>query len=314
MDAYYWNKRLNPFWLNTVRQLYKSGGNITEFLREEFDESSNSSEIIEIAYDLQAGTYLEEYTKTSKGKELRDSYAEEIYSHLSPHLTPKCSLMDVGTGELLTLTLIAKNLDIQIEIFAFDISWSRLYKGRKFWNQNITNQNLNLSTFVADMKKIPFSSKSIDITTSMHALEPNGKNLESLLKELFRVTRSKCVLFEPSYKHNSDEGKKRMDRLGYIKDIEETVENLGGTIIDVIPIKKILNPLNPTACFVIEPPRRDIPKMHNGDRLSVPGTDFPLTLDGEFLTSADTGYVFPILKEIPILKDDAAILATSLFE
>ena len=126
MDAYYWNKRLNPFWLNTVRQLYKSGGNITEFLREEFDESSNSSEIIEIAYDLQAGTYLEEYTKTSKGKELRDSYAEEMYSLLSPHLTPKCSLMDAGTGELLALTLIAKNLDIQIEIFAFDISSSKL--------------------------------------------------------------------------------------------------------------------------------------------------------------------------------------------
>ena len=155
MDAYYWNKRLNPFWLNTVRQLYKSGGNITEFLREEFDESSNSSEIIEIAYDAQAGNVFSEYTTIPKETELINSNAEELYSHLIPHLFQGCSLMDVGTGELLTLSLVCKNIDIPIDVFAFDISWSRLYKGRKFWNQNITNQILNLSTFVADMKKIP---------------------------------------------------------------------------------------------------------------------------------------------------------------
>ena len=314
MDAYYWNKRLNPFWLNSIRQLYNSGGNITEFLREEFDESSNSSEIIEIAYDAQAGNVFSEYTTIPKETELINSNAEELYSHLIPHLFQGCSLMDVGTGELLTLSLICKNIDIPIDVLAFDISWSRLYKGRKIWDQNIPNQNLTLSSFVADMKKIPLLSKSIDITTSMLALEPNGRNLEILLKELFRVTKGKCVLFEPSYKHNSDEGKKRMDRLGYIKDIEETAENLGGRIIDVIPIKKVLNPLNLPACFVIEPSRNDITNEHNADRFTVPGTDFPLTLDEEFLTSTDTGLVFPILKEIPILKEDAAILATSLFE
>ena len=46
------------------------------------------------------------------------------------------------------------------------------------------------------------------------------RTLEALLRELFRVTKKKLVLFEPSYELNSEEGKVRMDRLGYIKDIE----------------------------------------------------------------------------------------------
>ena len=89
----------------------------------------------------------------------------------------------------------------------------------------------------ADIKSIPLKSNSIDVIISNHALEPNGKYLSDLIKELFRVVKKKLILFEPSYELNSLKGKKRMDKLGYIKNIKSTVKNLGGSLVEIIPIK-----------------------------------------------------------------------------
>ena len=101
-----------------------------------------------------------------------------------------------------------------------------------------------------------------------------------------------------------------MDKLGYIKDIEATVSKLGGKVIDVVPIRHTTTPLNPTACYIIKPP------SHIGTHIDVvtfcvPGTNFELKADGQFLFSQDTGLVFPVLDDIAILKSSSAILATS---
>ncbi|MDC0237824.1 class I SAM-dependent methyltransferase [Gammaproteobacteria bacterium] len=295
-----------------AKSVFKDDRNVMEFLRKKSNEDSNTSEIIEIAYDLQAGSYIKHVTAALEKTKL---YADELHSLLTPHLTDGCSILDVGTGELTTLSLLANKLDDRVsKIFAFDISWSRLSKGLGFWNRTVTKQHINLSAFVADIKKIPLAAKSIDVVTSNHALEPNGKNLASLLSELFRVCKRKCVLFEPSYEHNSREGKKRMDSLGYIKGLEETVKVLGGTLIDFELVKNTDNPLNPTACYVIDPPLEEVSEALNENKFSVPGTSFPLILNNGFMESAETGLLFPVLNNIPILKEDSAILASSLFD
>ena len=71
----------------------------------------------------------------------------------------------------------------------------------------------------------------MNVTTSSHALEPNGGRLKQLMAELFRVTIDKLVLFEPCYEINTDAGKERMDRLGYIKNLDGVIAELGGKII-----------------------------------------------------------------------------------
>ena len=297
--------------LRKAKSVYKNGGNITEFLRKEFRSKSNTSEIIEIAYDLQAGSYIDYVVNFPEETNL---YAEELHSLLAPHLSDGCSILDVGTGELTTLTNLVNRLDCRVaEIFAFDISWSRLHKGLSYWNQSVIKQDFNLSTFVADIKKIPMIDKSVDIAISSHALEPNGKSLTSLLSEIFRVSKNKCVFFEPSYEYNSRDGKQRMDKLGYIKDMEGSVKALGGKLIDFKLLKNPVNKKNPTACFVISPPVENFDKFQSDLKFSVPGTNFPLKLSNEFMVSEDTGLVFPILDKIPVLKEDAAILATGMF-
>jgi hypothetical protein len=114
-----------------------------------------------------------------------------------------------------------------------------------------------LSAFVAEISEIALRDKSVDVTTSNHSLEPNGRQLRQLLRELFRVTIEKVILFEPCYEINSEEGKKRMLEMGYVTNIGGIAEGLGGKIIETLPIKNVKNPLNPTVCYVITPPQKE---------------------------------------------------------
>jgi len=173
-----------------------------------------------------------------------------------------------------------------------------------------------IKPFVAEISEIPLPNKSINITTSSHALEPNGGRLKDLMIELFRVTINKLVLFEPCFEINTDEGKIRMERLGYIKNIDGIVQELGGKIIEKIVIKNISNPINPTVCFVIIPPSNSElsnTHFHNSKIFySVPGTEIPLEKVKKFYFSEKVGLCYPILNGIPILKSSTAILASSL--
>ena len=269
---------------------------------------------------MQAGSYIE---NIKSHLELSKDYANELATFIAPFLSSEKSLLDVGTGELTTFSLLLSNKDINpLSVYAFDISWSRLYRGLDFWKDNVKNKEMQLNAFVADIKEIPIASKSIDIVTSCHALEPNGGNITKLLKELFRICRDRLVLFEPSYELNSKEGKARMDRLGYIKDIEGTVKKIGGVVHDIVPLRNTSDPLNPTAvplnptaCFIIEPSTESDKYFDSAGNLSpftVPGSDYKISERDGFFISAETGIAFPILKGIPKLKLNAGILATSL--
>jgi ubiquinone/menaquinone biosynthesis C-methylase UbiE len=307
-------ERIKYFNILEARQAYLEGKNITELLRKQKNLSHNTSEIIETAYDLQAGTYVEYVEKNSNTVSL---YTSELADILGKHLNSTDILLDIGTGELTTLSSLTMQLPlVPKEILAFDISWSRIYKGLDFAKKKMGDTYQRVVPFVADMSEIPLLDKSVDVTTSSHALEPNGARLAELLAELFRITSRKLFLFEPCYEINTEEGKQRMERLGYIKDIEGTVQKLGGKLVERITIKNTINPINPTACFVIEPPPSSTskPLAVGCEAFSVPGSNLPLKKMDDFYFSDKAGLCFPILKSIPILKSSAAILASALIK
>ena len=304
-------RELSHFDIVEAKKAYADGKNITELLRAQKNTNINTSEIIEAAYDLQAGTYIDFVKKHPDKTSL---YTTELAEILNKHTNQDDTLLDIGTGELTTLSfLISALAERPRNIYAFDISWSRIYKGIAFSKNKLGNDYSKIHPFVADISEIPLLDKSINVTTSSHALEPNGGKLKELLLELFRVTIDKLVLFEPCYEINSKEGKDRMDSLGYIKNVEGIVSELGGNMIDKISIKNTSNPLNPTVCFVIKPPTTSSqPIKSRDDIFSVPGTNIPLKKIEDFYYSNETGLCYPILKGIPVLKTNCSILATSL--
>ena len=294
-----------------AKRVYENGENVIEYLRNHPSSKTNESQAIEIAYDLQSGSYID---AVNSNPDITCLYAKEIANILGNFVNESDSLLDIGSGELTTLTLVLNEMTVKPKnILALDISWSRLIKGKVFFDSNILKEDLGISPFVADIKDIPLRRGCVDVVTSSHALEPNRGNLSCLLKELFKVAKKKLILFEPSYELNSEEGRKRMDRHGYIRGIQSTAENLGGRVIEIIPIKNVGNPLNPTACYIIEPPSLNTDGYKEKPVFCVPGTNFVLEEKEGFLVSEETGLAYPVLRNIPILKNQYGILATAIF-
>ena len=298
--------------LQKAREVFVSNGNVTEFLKAEYGRKENSAEIIEIAYDLQTGDYVEYALKNESAVK---KYCAELAQNLGEFLSPGDSVLDVGSGELTTLTFLSNEMAVSFNtLHACDISFSRLHHGLKFFKEHsLEGEGIDLKVHVSDMAELPFADKSLDVVISSHALEPNGGRESILLAELLRVSRKYCILFEPSYELNSPAGRDRMDKHGYIKELERHASELGADVVQVCKIEAAMNPLNPTACFVIRPSGPEI-ALGAEQAYTVPGTSFPLEANANFLQSGATGLVFPVLRGIPILRKKHAILASSLFK
>ncbi len=300
------------FGIEGLIEAYRAGENITRLYRNIRGEDFNSDEIIEVAYDLQAGSDVKEVLADM---EQNLAYAGELAEVLDSFSEPGDTLMDIGTGELTTISLVIKQMNCAPQkIFAFDISWSRVWKGLQFAREQLNQSFNDLVPFVANINDIPLQNKSVDVVTSSHALEPNGGNERALLIEIFRVARKFAILFEPSYEMNTVAGQKRMRDHGYIKGLTQVIQELGGSLVEVLRIKNISNPLNPTYGYVIKPPVVQAENQSSiaSDVFASPINKKPLLNLGEIFLSETEGLCFPVIKGVPILRADAAILTSAL--
>lgn len=118
-----------------MQNAFKEGKNITEMLRKHFNVLDNTPEIIEMAYDLQAGTYIEYLENYPK---IVNLYVEEMAKIISDRVPYSSVVLDVGSGELTTLSLLINCLRIKPKkVLAFDISWSRVSKGLIFAKETL---------------------------------------------------------------------------------------------------------------------------------------------------------------------------------
>jgi ubiquinone/menaquinone biosynthesis C-methylase UbiE len=228
-----------------VKERYNEGVNIMQALREELNTTVNTSQIIEISYDMQSGSYIGLISDAT------DRYFHECKEILKEFADHAESILDAGAGELTTTAHLINKLAFKGEVYAFDISWSRLKMGSRYYAMSNNIDQINY--FVADMKNIPLSDNSIDLVYTNHALEPNHGSEEELLSELNRVARKKIVLFEPYYEGVSDVIRKRMDQHNYIRNLEHVIKKVGCKLEKIIPIKNTTNQMNPTFAFIITP-------------------------------------------------------------
>ncbi len=295
----------------TAMEAFARGENVTKHLQRELKTDVNTPAIIEMAYDLQAGSYI---AWVKRNREFTERYASEAAGILDAHLLDGDSLLDVGTGELTTFSIIAAKIRPCVSaLYAFDISWSRINFGLDFAAQNLPLDLLaRLKTFVADLGKVPLRSKSIDVTISSHALEPNGGREKAILTELLRITRRKLVLFEPSYEKNSGQGRQRMDRLGYIKYLDRHMRELGAKVLDVVALKNIDNSDNPTFAYIFAPADAADKPAGKAAEFADPGTDDALVAFSSCFYSPELGVSYPVIEGIPVLRSDAAVLTSAL--
>jgi ubiquinone/menaquinone biosynthesis C-methylase UbiE/uncharacterized protein YbaR (Trm112 family) len=285
-----------------MRRAYAHGENAMEFARQKLGRNENLSVATLIAYDLQAGTYIDHALADPDGKR---RWCSQLAGLVAEHLPSGGSIMEVGSGEATTLAGLLEALPgVPSTALGFDISWSRSAHGRNW----IARSGQTAELFVADLFHIPLADASVDVVYTSHSLEPNGGRERSALIELLRVARRAVVLVEPIFELASAEAQQRMLHHGYIRNLRAIAEDLGYTVSDYRLLDFYVNPLNPSGVVRIEkasagkvePPAWRCPLTHT-----------QLTRSASAFVSRDTGLVYPVLDGIPLLCRDHAVLASA---
>lgn len=292
-----------------IIKAYEAGGNVTEMSRMLSGEDINTPEIIEVAYDLQAGTYSDFALQNSE-------YIADVTCEMAEIIQKYCGsdsldMLDAGTGEMTRLGGVLEHLSEDTTVAAFDISWSRIRKGKAFLAGHFSNSVCaRIEPFVADMFHIPLADNSVDVVMTSHSLEPNGGREAGLVGELLRVARQKVIMIEPSYEHNSPEGRKRMDHHGYVKDLPTHIEQAGGQMDALFPLRNSYNKENPSYVHVVTPDGAE--QKVKGRAWVCPVTKRPLLDKQGFYWCPESKLVYPVIDGIPLLRQELAILASAL--
>jgi ubiquinone/menaquinone biosynthesis C-methylase UbiE len=290
--------------LSRVAEIYKSGGNIIQLLKEMNGQSKNSLEDILISYDFQAGSYID---FVINNPDYIKAYTKLIANEFEKLNLSFNSIMEVGVGEATTLGNVINQLTMPIKSASgFDISWSRIHYGNHYLQQKkVSNVNL----FTGDLFNIPLGDNSVDVVYTSHSLEPNGGKEKEALKELYRVTNKYMVLLEPGYELANVEAKKRMDSHGYVKNLVKVAKDLGYNVIENRLFELCANPLNPTQIIIIEKQKEN---EIQSCEFYCPITKTPLEKGVGYYFTSEGFLAYPIIKNIPCLLPQNAIVATHL--
>lgn len=287
--------------LPKLKAHYANGGNMMEFLRNHFGRDKNTFDDIICSYDLQSGTYIE-FANTNQ--EFMKKYSLEIATILEGLDGSINSILEAGVGEATTFANVLGNMKTPCtNAFGLDISWSRIHLGNKYLAEK--NQNyVKLGT--GNIFNMPFKDNSVDIVYTSHAVEPNGGMESKLVAELYRVAAKYLVLFEPAYDFADEEGKRRMEKNGYCINLWNVIQEGGYDIVEHKLMNVFSNPLNPTGLTIIKKKEDTVNKAV----WACPITKIELELVDGVMTNESLGVSYPVIKNIPCLLPENAILTS----
>lgn len=296
-----------------MRSVYFGGGNAMEWCRDHLQATKdgvlgNDPLATLVAYDLQAGAYI----ASAKAKpEVNDRWCNQLAGLLDGIAQEGDSLLEIGVGEATTLAGVLRKIGITPRVaLGCDLSWSRIDAG----NQWLAENNCEASLFVADLFNVPLADGSIDVVYSSHSLEPNRGREKEALQECLRVARKAVVLVEPIYELASAEAQARMKHHGYVENLRETSEQLGAEVSDYRLLDFSPNVLNPSGVLCLK-------KTGQGDRGELRETEPPwqcpttsagLVAGDEFFFAPEVGLAYPVLRGVPMLRSEHAIVASKL--
>lgn len=287
-----------------MRAAYARGENAMAHARQVTGAPGNSSVSALIAYDLQTGTYI---AGARANPEEQVRWCAQLSEVLSPYVTEQSSILEVGSGEATTLAGVLKCLDkAPKHALGFDISWSRCAAGLNW----LSEEKVTARLFVADLFDIPLADGSVDVVYTSHSLEPNGGREDAAIHELIRISRRAVVLVEPLYELANSAAQARMRFHGYVRGLKESAERLGAKVVDYRLLSFTSNQLNPSGLILIE--KEAAPDVNAETTWRCPLTHTPLVDLGDVFAAVHTGLVYPVLRGIPMLRAEHAIVASSI--
>ena len=278
--------------IDNLRKLYKKKINISEYLRKKTNLSEK--EIIKLSYDIQSGSYIQNYNY-AKSRKVLSQVIKEINS------TKYKSLLDFGCGELTNFYTLIKNIETKNKIFVgYDLSLTRILLGKKFIDKKnkIHKNKIQLKFFSNNSIKIPLPDNCIDLIVSCHALEPNKTNVSKILKELWRVSRKKLILLEPNNELANKFQMLRFKKHNYILNLERKLRKITSKY-KIIHNKFNFNPNNPASIFILE---KNSNKNNKFNFLNPKNNNDILKKKFDFYYSEKTGQIFPTIDNIVVFN------------
>ncbi len=295
---------MNKYDAGEIRALFERGQNIIEWIATHEGAANNSETAILYSYDVQAGSYVAELADETR-RRFKDEFGRRLAGVLDT-LAP-ASLLDAGVGEATSLAPVLRHMAARpAHVLGFDLSLSRLlYAQRHLEDQ----RQENVTLFTAALDHVPLASDSVDVVLTMHAVEPNHGREDVILRELLRVARRYLVMIEPSYELASPEGRARMERLGYVRQLPAALERLGhpARLVEAWPLNA--NPLNPAALVIVE---KQADRSEALPPFVSPVSGRALTRRADCWYCPDDGHAFPVIAGIPCLTIESGILASKL--
>lgn len=289
-----------------IKALYDRGENVMRALRESEQQEVNSRTTIQVAYDLQAGSYVDAL-KDSARRTQQNRYAAAVAEVLDRYRPG--ALMEAGVGEATTLANVVKHLHRQPEhVLGFDLSWSRIAVGERFLKQ----QELQAELFVGELEHIPVADGSVDMVFTSHAIEPNRGREKAILSELFRVSRRYLVLLEPSNELGTAETRRHIEEHRYCQDLRRHAEELGFAVVEHRLMEHVSNPRNQTALLIVA--KDPAAETYDGRFLGCPRCHTVLESHKGNYWCPECLTAYPVLGGIPCLLEASGILATRYLE
>mgnify|MGYP001185280535 CR=1 FL=1 len=234
---------------------------------------SRKLDTVEDKYEKIAGSYIEIYLNSEKKTYLCDfGYGKKVFklkgnsknyttSYLSNILkkTNSKSFMEIGAGELTNfLDIYKKSGNNFRRMIALDLSFNRLFKGKKFLEDNKFKLDYYLC---GNAEKIPLSDDSVDLSYSVHCLEQVPHLAEKIVKEMIRVSKNYIVLIEPSFQFGSIATKNKIFKKGYIRLSDIFFKKFNANII-YRNIDRLSSYTNSAEIIILEKAN----KKNNGDK------------------------------------------------
>lgn len=289
--------------LNELKKRYENGENIIEHFRSQSGGKENSVEQVMLSYELQSGSYVKNASANPGSKEKFLARLVEIILNKSI----SGSLLDAGTGEATSLVPLLNLLPTEHfrEVYAFDVSWSRIKVAKKY---SADHNCSNIQFFTGDLFNIPVIDDYFDLVLTIHSLESNGGKEKELLQELYRVCRNYMILLEPCYDFASEEARQRMKKYGYVTNLFQAARELDYQVETYELYGSSANELNPTGLMIIR--KGEIRSPESGCPFADPETKQPMARHEDSFYCPDSMRAYPIIQSIPCLQKQNAIVAT----
>jgi len=282
------------------KKVYSKKQNVQKFIEKKYNIPRSA--VINISYNIQSGSYINFFRKLSL-KNKKKIY-EPFIKCINEFFPEKKEILDFGCGELTSSHYFFKNIKNIKKFFANDVSLNRILIGQKYVKKIISKKSFKkFKIFCSAHDQLPFLDNSIDLIITNHVLEPNNKYKIKILKELLRVSRLGLCLMEPHYEISSIKQKKRMCKLGYIRNIEKTFKKLNYQCL--IQRKEFhLNKNNISSIFIV---RKKKPLKKNSSQFVDLTTKKKLLIKNNFFYSKENFRLYPCFNNIPIFSDESQI-------